>query len=441
MRIGLIAMSGVRAVDPELMRAGLTLPGFVERIRVIASLPSLGLLTLAGMTPPVHEIAYHEARDLAEAANIPVDFDLVAISSFSAQIRQAYALADRLRASGVRVVLGGPHVSVLPDEAGAHADAVVIGEGELSWPDVLADAQRGALQPRYGERGKAFDLTTAPMPRFDLLDPARYNRIPIQTSRGCPHRCEFCASTPLMTAGYRQKTPRQVLAEIDAVRERWPHPFIEFADDNSFVDRAWWKALLVELIPRQVRWFTECDLSVAEDPALLDLLYRSGCAQVLIGLESPVATGLGGIELRGDWKLKRFDRYRAAIARIQAHGVSVNGCFILGLDGHGPDIFAAVEQFVATSGLAEVQITVQTPFPGTVLHERLAKAGRLLDPGNWDLCTLFDVAFTPTHMSVDELRTGFRALIARLYSDANVASRRATFRAARRSGRERTLPT
>jgi radical SAM superfamily enzyme YgiQ (UPF0313 family) len=438
MRILFLAMSGVRAVDPELVRMGLTLPGFVERSRTIASLPSLGLLTLAGMTPEAHEVRYLDVPDVAAQAAVPNGWDLAAISSFSAQIGEAYALADRLRAGGTRVVLGGPHVSVLPDEAAAHADAVVIGEGESSWPEVLADAQVGRLRPRYGRRGEAFDLAQAPMPRFELLDPARYNRITVQTSRGCPHRCEFCAATPLMTPGYRRKPIAKVLAEIDRVRALWPRPFLEFADDNGFVDRAWAKQLLAELAPRDVRWFSECDVAIADDGDLLALMAASGCAQVLVGLESPTAADLVGIDAHG-WKRGRFERYREAIARIQDHGIGVNGCFILGLDGQGPDAFDAVYAFARDAGLAEVQVTVQTAFPGTALYERLRAAGRLLEPTRWELCTLFDVNFVPTGMSAEALRAGFRDLVQRLYTDDLVRERRERFRAGRRIARRAGL--
>ena len=434
MKIAFIAMSGVRVVDAELLRIGLTLPGFVERGQVIASLPSLGLLTLAGMTPPWHELSYHEVADIRTLEGVPVNADLVAISTFSAQVREAYELADRFRVLGTRVVMGGPHVSVLPDEASAHVDSVVIGEGELVWPHVIADAEAGRLQPRYGQRGVPFDLNDAPAPRVDLLDINRYNRITVQTARGCPHRCEFCASTPMMTPGYRQKPAAKVLAEIDRIRELWPHPFIEFADDNTFVNRGYWKELLPELAKRNLRWFTETDLSVADDEELLARMRDAGCAQVLIGLESPTPDALTGIDTHG-WKRKRFDQYRGAITRIQRHGISVNGCFILGLDAHDAGIFDAVDLFVREADLTEVQVTVQTAFPGTVLYQRLLRDGRLIEPTNWDLCTLFDVNFHPEKMTAVKLREGFRRLVGKLYTRTRTDERRRHFRELRRAAR------
>src|SRR3954471_5734873 len=141
MRIGFLAMSGVRAHDPELLRLGLTLPGFLERGKIVASLPSLGLLSLAACTPEGHELHYFEAEsDGAEPAAV-YTCDLVAISTFSAQVFEAYAIADRLRAAGVRVAMGGLHVSVCPDEAAQHADYVIVGEGEHVWPAVVVAAQ------------------------------------------------------------------------------------------------------------------------------------------------------------------------------------------------------------------------------------------------------------------------------------------------------------
>ena len=139
--------------------------------------------------------------------------------------------------------MGGITVSSLREQAKAHCTSVVIGEGELLWPELLADFARGALKPFY-QTTKEFDLAQAPMPRFDLLDPAKYNRLTVQTSRGCPHRCEFCASSILLTPRYKVKPVAKVIAEIRAIKRIWDRPFIEFADDNSFVRREHYKKLL-----------------------------------------------------------------------------------------------------------------------------------------------------------------------------------------------------
>src|SRR4029079_10777775 len=206
MKIGFLALSGIRAHDPDLLALGLTLPGFVNRSKAIAALPSLGLLYLAACTPEGHELHYFEAEaDGTEPAEV-YTCDLVAISTFSAQVFEAYAIARRLRAAGVRVAMGGLHVTVLPEEAAAVADYVIVGEGEHVWPAIVDAALRG-------ERGRIFraadyppvDAASLPVPRYDLLGSRAYNRFTVQTSRGCPWRCDFCASNVMLGQRYRKR--------------------------------------------------------------------------------------------------------------------------------------------------------------------------------------------------------------------------------------------
>jgi len=426
-RIGFIAMSGVRAHNPELTALGLTLPGFVDRNKIIASLPSLGLLTLAGLTPEQFQVEYHEIADLKTLPELPTDFDLVAISTFTAQFYEACEVADFYQARQIPVVMGGITVSSLREQAKEHCTSVVVGEGELLWPELLADFERRELKPFY-VTNREFDFAQAPLPRFDLLDPEKYNRLTVQTSRGCPHKCEFCASSILLTSRYKLKPVEKVIAEIRAIKRIWPKPFIEFADDNSFVHREHYKRLLGELARENIRWFTEADVRVAGDDELLARIRDAGCQQILIGFESPRRTSLYGVELRNNWKLRQQDYYLEAIAKIQAHGITVNGCFILGLDGDTRDVFDDVLQFVRDSGLYEVQVTFMTAFPGTPLYSRLQREGRILRDRAWELCTLFDINFQPKNMSVAELQSGFLKLAKQLYSAEETRERRAKFK-------------
>ena len=214
MKLGLIAMSGVRCRNEELMDMGLTLPGFVERSQVIASLPSLGLLTLAGMTPPEIEVSYHEVPDPQELSELPGRFDVVAISSFTAQIKEAYRLAGKYREAGVTVLMGGLHVTARPEEALQHCDSVLIGEGESLWPQMMADLQKNQLKRIYDARPLNFDFLQTPMPRFELLDIEQYNRITIQTQRGCPYNCDFCGASIRLNPRYKTKPVDRVLAEL-----------------------------------------------------------------------------------------------------------------------------------------------------------------------------------------------------------------------------------
>ncbi|MCA1595109.1 MAG: B12-binding domain-containing radical SAM protein [Chloroflexi bacterium] len=326
----------------------------------------------------------------------------------------------------------------------------MIGEGETSWPIVVRDFQRGgkpALQPFYREAEPGtFCLGKAPLPRFDLLanapasplavDPLEsheihrlgpYNRVTIQTSRGCPWDCEFCAASRTYGPRYRTKPVERVLREVDAVRALWRRPFIEFADDNTFVRRPWAKELLRELADRHIRYFTETDVSVAEDEELLDLLYPSGCRQVLIGFESPRQSSLRGLD-HLDWKARKAGGYLEAIEKIQARGVSVCGCFIVGLDTDTPAIFDELREFIQKSRLLEAQITILTPFPGTRLYSRLESEGRLLYPRAWDRCTLFDLNFRPRRMTVEQLEEGIMALWRDTWNASALAVRKQHYR-------------
>lgn len=428
MKIGLLAMSGIRAHDKKLLELGLTLPGVVDRSRVVASLPSLGLLYLAATTPAGHEIHYYEAEgDGSEPAEV-YTCDLVAISTFSAQVFEAYAVADRLRAAGVKVAMGGLHVTVQPEEALAHADHVFLGEAENVWPAAVTAIASGTDQRLWdANQVPAVDVRHLPVPRYDLLGDRPYNRFTVQTSRGCPWRCDFCASNVMLRQAYRKRPVADVIRDIRAIQKVRKRPFLEFADDNTFVDKAWGKELCRQLIPLRLKWFTETDISVADDEELLRLMKEARCRQVLIGLESPTRRALEGIELRGNFKARRADTCIDAIRRIQAHGITVNGCFILGLDQHTPDVFEEVLDFAQRAALYDVQITYLTPFPGTPLYDRLAKEGRLLFPGRWDRCTLFDVNYQPRQMSPDQLREGFYWLTERLYSEEHLLARRRPF--------------
>lgn len=442
MKIGLIAINRVGAFSKDVDAFARTAPGLSNRLKALASMPSLALLTIAAMIPKSHEVKYVEYTDIIGLRTAPPhdrapgeslslsdleDFDLVGISSYTAQIRDAYHLADLYRQKGAKVVLGGSHVSYLPDEALDHCDAVSIGEGESTWPQIVSDMENGSLKPTYGTIFGGFDLKDAPVPAYELANPKVHRRVPVQASRGCPHRCEFCASSILISARYKQKPIEKVLQEIDKIRSIWRRPFIEFVDDNAFVNKRYWKELLPLLAERNIRWFAECDISVVQDLELLELMKLGGCAEILIGLESSSAQHLDGLELNNNWKFKHGQNYKEAVATIQSFGIRVIGCFIIGLDSHDKNVFADIEELIAEIGLYDVQTTLQTAFPGTPLYKRLENDGRLIDPTAWERCTLFDLNFVPAQMTAEELQTGFVSLAQNIFTANQVYARKRQF--------------
>ncbi len=425
-------MSGVRVYNKKLLELGLTLPGFVDRSHVIASLPSLGLLTLAAHTPDNWEIIYKELDVYTEVeVNQILDEqpDIIAFSSLTARINETYALAKRFRKLNIKVVIGGLHVSAVPDEAIQFADSVIQGEGEIIWPKVLQDFENKNLKQIYSSiknPNYTFHFDAAKIPKYELLDITKYNRLTIQTTRGCPLNCSFCAASRTISA-YKKKSIFQIEKEINKIFEIWDRPFIELADDNTFVDKVWSKKLLKLFSKYDMKWFTETDISVAYDEELLGLLADSNCAQVLIGFETSNANTLKGID-RNNWKFRQFDNYIKAIDTVQSYGVSVNGCFILGFDTDTSETFKETEQFIKESNLSEVQITLLTPFPGTSLYNQLLKENRLLRDNYWDKCTLFDVNFIPKNFTVKELENSFQSLMSNVYSKDAVKERKTKFR-------------
>lgn len=430
MKVGLVAMSGTRIHDKQLVSELPNCAGALSRLSAVASLPSLALLTVAAVirNEPDVELAYLQCPSVSEWATVPAGFDLVGISSYSAQIDEAYELADRFKAIGTPCVIGGPHVTMLPEETTSLGHTAAVGEAELVWPEIIRDARTGNLKKKYGTLGEVCDITKSPMPAFELLDPEEFNRIPIQTSRGCPHKCEFCATSVLFSPHHRQKKIEQVLAEIDRVLGLWKRPFIEFVDDNALVDHQYWKRLLSELKKRKIRWFAECDVSIGEDSELLELMKESGCREVLIGLESPHEMELHGIELNSDWKARQQAKYRSNIANIQNHEIRVIGCFMMALDHQTPDCADAIYEFIRELELFDVQITLQTAFPGTPLYSRLQKERRLKSPGDWGQCTLFDLNIVPRCSTEEDLVESFRKLLKQVHSNAETKWRWQRFR-------------
>ncbi|MEN8187202.1 MAG: radical SAM protein [Bacteroidota bacterium] len=429
-KVVLIAMSGVRVYNEKLFNTGLTLPGFVDRSKVIASLPSLGLLTLAAHTPENWEVIYKELDSYSEddiTGILNEKPNIIAFSALTARIYETYKLSERFRENGITVVIGGLHVSALPDEAKDYTDIIVHGEGEITWEALLNDYENNSLKQLYSSLSEpkyVFQIEDSKIPKYELLDIDKYNRLTIQTTRGCPHHCNFCAASRTIST-YKKKPIDLIKKDLDKIFEIWDEPFIELADDNTFVDKIWSKDLLRLFAKYKMRWFTETDISIAYDDELLELLAKSNCMQVLIGFETVNKDSLKSLD-KG-WKYQHFNNYSKAIDKIQSYGITVNGCFVLGFDSDTLETFRETEKFIKESNLSDVQITILTPFPGTDLYYQLKNEGRLL-PDYWDKCTLFDVTFIPKNFTVEELENEFQNLMTSVYSEDLVEKRKKRFK-------------
>lgn len=412
-----ITFSGFRVHEQKLLELGMTLPGLQQRAAAIGELPALGLLTLAGMLPQNWSCSYHSPQQWSEELVEEIIREkptLVALSALTASIEEAYAFSQRLQLENIPTVMGGLHITACPEEARQFCDAIVIGEGEAAWTDLLRDAESGNLNPQY-HSNQTSPKHCRPLPRFDLLkNPAR---LTLQTQRGCPLACDFCGASRLL-GKFHQKPVENIRRELSITQNLFPGKMIELADDNTFVGRQNVREFFDVFEEFNVRYFTEADWRIGERPDILEGLARSGCVQVLMGIESLVFRypGMGA-------KATELNRILDAVEAIQESGVAVNGCFILGADGETPDSIDRLVQFILESPFAEVQITLQTPFPGTELYQRLKREQRLLPERGWPYYTLFDVTYQPDQMSVTELEQAFTDVLARVYSKQASAKR------------------
>ncbi|HEX4417682.1 MAG TPA: radical SAM protein [Kofleriaceae bacterium] len=385
-------------------------------------------MIVASVTPPSYDI--HFVDENVEPIDFDEPADLVALTCMTAQADRVFEIAAAFRARGVTVVVGGLLATRAPEILQPHVDAVCRGEAEAVWPQLLADFERGALKPCYGRPSSAIgeqfghklqkappqtDLTQVVRPRFDLAQKDFYPSVWIETSRGCQHRCNFCAASISYRDKLGYKTNDQIVAEIKFVQERWNNPYIMFADDNFAANRIRTKSLLEKLAPLGIKWSGQTDISYADDPELLQLMHKSGCMIMLSGFESISEEGLQDMDLR-NWKKKRLATYADSIARVQDHGVGVYGSFTLGLDSDTKDIFDQTSAFARTNMLAGIQVSCVTPFPGTPVYEKMKAENRLLPDKSWAYYSVFDAVFEPKHMTPEELDAGCLKVYSEFYS-------------------------
>lgn len=383
----------------------------IDSLKELMQCPNSTLLTVAAIADrDFEEVVYLDE----EIEDIPIDpeFTVVGMSFMTQQASRAFELAEQFRAQGCYLVAGGMHPTNSPDETARHFDTVFIGESEKTWPRFFADFKSGKAKKFY-RNAEEINMEEVPVPRYDLLKTDRYRTIPIQISRGCPHNCEFCASTKVYGPKYRHKSVEQVLHEVKVVRGLKPNANIYFTDDNMLVKKEFSVKLLSALKGMGVRWMTHTDISVADHEEVLQLLRPAGCRKLVIGFESVIPESLSTLE---KWKYERLGTYSESIKKIQSHGVGVWGTFIVGLDSDDRSVFQKVVDFALENNLYGAMISVPTPFPGSRLYDRLLKENRILT-SHWGSYTLWNVVVKPAQMTVQELRDGFEYTLTQIYSE------------------------
>jgi len=386
------------------LRIALIRPRFAEGYLAPARMEPLALGILAALTPPHHRVQVMDEQ--VEPLDLEQPLDLAALSVCTFSARRAYGIAAELRSRGVRVVMGGYHPSLVPDEAELHADAVVVGDAEDVWPGLLQDAEQGRLQRRYQGTGQPA-MPVAPDRRVFSGKSYLPVRL-VQFGRGCPRSCEFCSIRAFYRGSVRHRPLPDVLRELEGARR------VFFVDDNLLADREAFRNLLQAIEPLGLRWSSQMDLAVADDPELLDRMARSGCESLTIGFESLSETNLH--QMGKPWN--RASSFAARLSRLRRASILVYGTFLFGYDADTPEVFAETLAFVLEHRLFLANFNPLQPFPGTPLYERLQREDRLvferwwLEPGyRWHQALIH-----PRGMDAEALTRGCRWARRRFHS-------------------------
>lgn len=376
-------------------------------------LPSIGLLRVAALTPPGWDATIIDEK--VETLDLTQTADLVGITTMTITAKRAYEIADTFRRRGIKVVLGGMHASSLPDEALAHCDSVVVGEAEPLWQNVVEDFERGGLKRIYQREGLS-SLDRLPSIDWELYREKRYLPVHfVETTRGCPLDCEFCAVTNAFGGRYRNRPLDDVLAEL-----RRRRPFgglltlkncVFFVDDNIISNRAYARELFARLADFKIKWFGQASMNIASDPEILKLCKRSGCMGLFIGFESLSEETLRSI----GHKPNHPDHYLEAVQKIHDHGIGIDASFVFGFDTDDAGVFDRTLNFVQRAKIEVTYFSILTPYPGTRLFQRLQSEGRLLTT-DWTLYDTSHVVYRPKPFTPDQLLDGYYRVLKEAYT-------------------------
>jgi len=382
-------------------------------------LAPLGLMYLAAYTPPEVEVRLiDENVERIDFSEVP---DLVGITTMTATAPRAYEIADRYRAQGAKVVLGGVHASMVPEEALQHADAVVMGEAEDIWPQVLADFETGRMEPIYHQENY-LDFARPILPRRDIIDPKRYwSANGVQTSRGCPHGCNFCSVTAFNGRRVRMRDVDSVLAEVESLPRSnlLRRKVVPFVDDNIAANPRRAKELFKELIPMKIQWGSQASITFANDEELVALAAESGCHFLFIGLETMSRKALAEMG-KGQNKVEEYDD---AMRLLRKYDIHVMGAFVFGFDCDDESAFTDTLEFAMRNKIQVAQFAHLVPYPGTRLYRELMEQDRVerefwFEP-SWDARAVYE----PKNFSAEWLTDRTHKVQSDFYSYRSIAKR------------------
>ena len=388
-------------------------------------LPPLALMYLAAHTPEGVEVrVIDESIERIDFSDVP---DLVGISTLSSTAPRGYEIARQYRLRGAKVVMGGIHASMLPEEALEHADSVVVGEAESTWSTVVADAEAGRLEPIYKQDG-FIDFKRPLHPRRDVINPKRFwSANAVQTARGCPHNCNFCSVTVFNGHRVRMRDVDNVLAEVEALprtNKLIRKKIVPFVDDNIAASPKRAKELFKALVPMKIGWGSQASITIANDEELVALAAESGCMFLFIGLETMSPASLE--EMGKDQN--KVEEYAEALRMLKKYGINVMGAFMFGFDTDGESAFSDTLKFAVDNKIQVAQFANLTPWPGTRLYEQLLNENRL-EPRFWmDPEWCGRVVFKPKLMSAEELKENTEGVLRSFYSYRTILKRMSLYR-------------
>jgi len=382
--------------------------------RIITGYPVITLPYIAAITPKEHSVKIVNENE--ESINFDEDIDLVGITCYTMTAPRVYEIADEFRKRGKTVILGGYHPTAMPDEAKQHADSIIMGMAEVSWPRALSDFKKGKLKPIY-ERDHDFDISKIPPLRRDLI---KHNPFlgAIQTTRGCSNKCEFCAISSFCGNVVKQRPVKEVVEEI----KNMPNRFFIFHDPHLTLHRKYAMEIFKEMIRQKIHksWVANgtTDILGKVDSEFLNLARKSGCVEWFVGFESVSQEALNNIKKTHN----KVEDFKRMIKRVHDHGMTIQGGIIFGFDEDTPNIFDTTLDTINDWELDALEINILTPYPGTPLFERLDKEGRILTR-DWSRYNQVDVVFQPKKMTPKELFEGASRFAREFYSWSNIIRR------------------